>query len=326
MLNEMTETRDVVILGSGPAGYTAALYAARANLEPLVLKGLEAGGQLMLTTEVENYPGFPDAILGPELMDAMEKQAARFGAEILTQSATRLDLSERPFGVWAGDHEWRARTLIVATGASAKWLGVPGEEQLRGRGVSACATCDGFFFRDRELVVVGGGDTAMEEATFLTKFASKVTIVHRRDEFRASKIMQERALASPKISVRWNAVVEEIVGDGAVTGVRLRDVLTGAESELPTDGVFMAIGHTPNTELVKGQLALTETGYIPVEEPTTRTSVPGVFAAGDVTDVIYRQAVTAAGQGCKAAIDAERLLEAEAHERRSEPDRATIAT
>ena len=326
MLSEMTETRDVVILGSGPAGYTAALYAARANLEPLVLKGLEAGGQLMLTTEVENYPGFPDAILGPELMDAMEKQAARFGAEILAQSATRVDLSERPFGVWAGDHEWRARTLIVSTGASAKWLGVPGEEKLRGRGVSACATCDGFFFRDRELVVVGGGDTAMEEATFLTKFASTVTIVHRRDEFRASKIMQERALASPKISVVWNAVVEEILGDGAVTGVRLRDVVTGAESELATDGVFMAIGHTPNTELVKGQLDLTETGYIPVEEPTTRTNVIGVFAAGDVTDVIYRQAVTAAGQGCKAAIDAERLLEAEAHERRSEPDRASIAT
>jgi thioredoxin reductase (NADPH) len=322
----MTETRDVVILGSGPAGYTAALYAARANLAPLVLKGLEAGGQLMLTTEVENYPGFPDAILGPELMDAMEKQAARFGAEILAQSATRVDLSERPFGVWAGDHEWRARTLIVATGASAKWLGVPGEEQLRGRGVSACATCDGFFFRDRELVVVGGGDTAMEEATFLTKFASKVTIVHRRDEFRASKIMQERALASSKISVVWNAVVEEILGDGAVTGVRLRDVVTGVESELATDGVFMAIGHTPNTEIVRGQVDLTETGYIPVEEPTTRTNVLGVFAAGDVTDVIYRQAVTAAGQGCKAAIDAERLLEAEAHERRSEPDRAAVAT
>jgi thioredoxin reductase (NADPH) len=326
MLSEMTETRDVVILGSGPAGYTAALYAARANLAPLVLKGLEAGGQLMLTTEVENYPGFPDAILGPELMDAMEKQAARFGAEILAQSATRVDLSERPFGVWAGDHEWRARTLIVATGASAKWLGVPGEEQLRGRGVSACATCDGFFFRDRELVVVGGGDTAMEEATFLTKFASKVTIVHRRDEFRASKIMQERALASSKISVVWNAVVEEILGDGAVTGVRLRDVVTGVESELATDGVFMAIGHTPNTEIVRGQVDLTETGYIPVEEPTTRTNVLGVFAAGDVTDVIYRQAVTAAGQGCKAAIDAERLLEAEAHERRSQPDRAAVAT
>jgi thioredoxin reductase (NADPH) len=326
MLNEMTETRDVVILGSGPAGYTAALYAARANLAPLVLKGLEAGGQLMLTTEVENYPGFPDAILGPELMDAMEKQAARFGAEILAQSATRVDLSERPFGVWAGDHEWRARTLIVATGASARWLGVPGEEKLRGRGVSACATCDGFFFRDRELVVVGGGDTAMEEATFLTKFASKVTIVHRRDEFRASKIMQERALASPKISVVWNAVVDEVLGGDAVTGVRLRDVVTGIETELGADGVFMAIGHTPNTEIVRGQLDLTETGYIPVEEPTTRTNVVGVFAAGDVTDVIYRQAVTAAGQGCKAAIDAERLLEAEAHERRSEPDRAAVAT
>jgi thioredoxin reductase (NADPH) len=309
----MTETRDVVILGSGPAGYTAALYAARANLRPLVLKGLEAGGQLMLTTEVENYPGFPDGILGPELMDAMEKQAARFDAEIVAQSASRVDLSERPFGIWAGDQEWRARTLIVATGASAKWLGVPGEEQLRGRGVSACATCDGFFFRDRELVVVGGGDTAMEEATFLTKFASRVTIVHRRAEFRASKIMQERALANPKISVRWNSVVEEILGNGAVSGVKLRDVRTDEVAELATDGVFMAIGHTPNTELVATQVELTPAGYIVVDEPTTRTNVPGVFAAGDVTDAIYRQAVTAAGQGCKAAIDAERLLEAEGH-------------
>jgi thioredoxin reductase (NADPH) len=251
--------------------------------------------------------------MGPELMDAMEKQAARFDAEIVAQSATRVDLSERPFRVWAGDHEWRARTLIVSTGASAKWLGVPGEETLRGRGVSACATCDGFFFRDRELLVVGGGDTAMEEATFLTKFASAVTIVHRRDEFRASKIMQERALSNPKIGVIWNTVVDEILGDGAVTGARLRNVETGEVTDVRTDGVFMAIGHTPNTELLAGQLDLTSAGYVLVDEPTTRTSVPGVFAAGDVTDVIYRQAVTAAGQGCKAAIDAERFLEAEGH-------------
>jgi thioredoxin reductase (NADPH) len=309
----MTETRDVVVLGSGPAGFTAALYAARANLRPLVLKGLESGGQLMLTTDVENYPGFPDGIMGPELMEAMEKQAARFDAEIVAQSATRVDLSERPFGIWAGDHEWRARTLIISTGASAKWLGVPGEERLRGRGVSACATCDGFFFRDRELVVVGGGDTAMEEASFLTKFASKVTIVHRRDEFRASKIMQDRALANPKIDVVWNTVVDEITGNGAVNGVKLRNVNDGTVNDFATDGVFMAIGHTPNTSLFEGQLELTDGGYIVVQEPTTATSVPGVFAAGDVTDRHYRQAVTAAGQGCKAAMDAERLLQMEAH-------------
>ncbi|HSD49748.1 MAG TPA: thioredoxin-disulfide reductase [Actinomycetota bacterium] len=305
----MSEERKVVVLGSGPAGYTAALYAARANLAPLVLKGLEAGGQLMLTTEVENYPGFADGIMGPELMDAMEKQAARFDAEIVAQSATRVDLSSRPFGVWSGDQEWRARTLLVSTGASARWLGIPGEEKLRGRGVSACATCDGFFFRDRELVVVGGGDTAMEEATFLTRFASKVTIVHRRDEFRASKIMQDRALGNEKVSVIWDTVVDEILGDDAVTGVTLRHVETDETSQLPVDGVFMAIGHTPNTALLEGQVELDESGYIVVAEPRTSTSVRGVFAAGDVTDRIYRQAVTAAGQGCKAAIDAERFLE-----------------
>ena len=309
----MVEGRDTVILGSGPAGYTAALYAARANLRPLLLKGLEAGGQLMLTTDVENYPGFPDGILGPEMMDAFEKQAARFETEIVAQSVTRVDLSERPFGVWAGDLEWRAKTLILATGASARWLGVPGEEELRGRGVSACATCDGFFFRDRQLVVVGGGDTAMEEATFLTKFASAVTLVHRRDEFRASKIMQERVLSNPKVTVVWDTVAEEVLGEGAVTGVRLRNVKSDETTEFATDGVFVAIGHDPNTDLVKGQVDLTDAGYVVVQEPTTATSVPGVFAAGDVTDVTYRQAVTAAGQGCKAAIDAERYLAEQAH-------------
>ncbi len=305
----MTEERNVVILGSGPAGYTAALYSARANLSPLVLKGLEAGGQLMLTTEVENYPGFADGVMGPELMDAMEKQASRFQAEIVPLTATAVDLSSRPFGVRAGDQEWRAKTLIISTGATARWLDIPGEERLRGRGVSACATCDGFFFRDRELIVVGGGDTAMEEATFLTRFASRVTIVHRRDEFRASKIMQERALANQKIRVVWDTTLEEILGEDAVTGVRLHNVKTDETSELRTDGVFMAIGHTPNTRLFEGALELDENGYVVVDEPRTSTSIPGVFAAGDVTDRIYRQAVTAAGQGCKAAIDAERFLE-----------------
>ncbi|MFM7718121.1 MAG: thioredoxin-disulfide reductase [Actinomycetota bacterium] len=308
----MPDTRDVLILGSGPAGYTAALYTARAGLRPLVLKGLESGGQLMLTTEVENYPGFVDAILGPELMDAMEKQAARFDAEMLSATATRVDLAARPFRVEAGDQAWDARTLIVATGASARWLDVPGEARLRGRGVSACATCDGFFFRDKRLVVVGGGDTAMEEATFLTRFASHVEIVHRRDEFRASKIMQDRVLANPKISVTWNATVEEVLGENAVTGVRLRDTERGEERILETDGVFVAIGHTPNTALFEGQLDL-DGGYVVVAEPSTRTSVAGVFAAGDVTDKTYRQAITAAGQGSKAAIDAERFLEAEGH-------------
>jgi thioredoxin reductase (NADPH) len=308
----VVDERNVIILGSGPAGLTAALYAARANLKPVVLKGVDAGGQLMLTTEVENFPGFPDAVLGPELMERMEKQAGRFEAELLHQAATRVDLSERPFGVWAGDEEWRARSLIVATGASARWLGIPGEERLRGRGVSSCATCDGFFFRGQELVVVGGGDSAVEEATFLTRFATRVTIVHRRDELRASKIMQDRAFANDKIDFVWDSTVEEITGDGSVSGVRLRNLKTGDTTERETGGVFVAIGHTPNTSLVEGQIQLAN-GYIVVDEPTTRTSVEGVFAAGDVVDVTYRQAITAAGMGCKAAMDAERFLEALGH-------------
>jgi thioredoxin reductase (NADPH) len=312
MPRNVDDVRDVIVIGSGPAGFTAALYAARADLSPLALKGLDAGGQLMLTTDVENYPGFADGLLGPELMDQMEKQAARFGAEILPVHVTSVDLAERPFTVAAGDQRWRARALIVATGATARWLGVPGEEKLRGRGVSACATCDGFFFRDRELVVVGGGDTAMEEATFLTKFASKVTIVHRREEFRASKVMAARALEHPKVEVLWNTTVEEVVGDDAVIGVMLRDIPSGETRSFAADGVFVAIGHDPNTSLFAGQLELDDAGYVQVAEPRTATSVAGVFAAGDVTDRVYRQAVTAAGQGCKAAIDAERFLEEDA--------------
>jgi thioredoxin reductase (NADPH) len=302
------DIRNVIVIGSGPAGFTAALYAARADLEPLVLKGLEAGGQLMLTTDVENYPGFADGIMGPELMDQMEKQAQRFGAEILAVHVTEVDLSSRPFLVKAGDQAWRARSLIISTGATARWLGIPGEEKLRGRGVSACATCDGFFFRDRELLVVGGGDTAMEEATFLTKFASKVTIVHRRDAFRASKVMQDRVLANEKIEVLWNSVLDEILGEDAVTGAVARDVVTGETHTIAADGVFMAIGHDPTTALFRDQLPVDENGYLVVHEPSTETAVAGVFAAGDVTDHTYRQAVTAAGQGCKAAIDAERFL------------------
>jgi thioredoxin reductase (NADPH) len=306
------EERNVVIIGSGPAGYTAALYAARANLKPLVLKGIESGGQLMLTTEVENYPGFPEGILGPELMEVMEKQAARFEAEMLHQAATKVNLSQRPFRVWSGDEEFRARAVIVATGASARMLGVPGENSLLGHGVSTCATCDGFFFRGQELVVVGGGDSAMEEALFLTRFATKVTVVHRRDELRASKIMQDRAFANEKIDFVWDSEVQEVLGNGQVTGVRIRNRKTDDTSDLEAGGMFVAIGHDPNTQVFKGQLEMTE-GYITVREPTTKTSVEGVFAAGDVVDFVYRQAVTAAGMGCKAAMDAERYLEAQGH-------------
>jgi thioredoxin reductase (NADPH) len=306
------DARNVVIIGSGPAGFTAALYSARANLRPVVLKGIEAGGQLMLTTDVENYPGFPEGVLGPELMELMEKQAARFDAEMLHQGASRIDLSRRPFRIWSGDEELLARTVIIATGASAKMLGVPGEQKLLGHGVSTCATCDGFFFRGQELVVVGGGDSAMEEALFLTRFATKVTVVHRRGELRASKIMQQRAFENEKIDFVWDSVVDEVVGDGQVGGVRVKNVKTDATMDLEVGGLFVAIGHIPNTSIFEGQVDMAN-GYITVREPTTATSVDGVFAAGDVVDFTYRQAVTAAGMGCKAAIDAERFLEAEGH-------------
>lgn len=299
----------VAIVGSGPAGYTAALYAARANMNPVLFAGLQPGGQLTLTSEVENWPGEDQGIMGTELVENMRKQAERFGAEIISDVVTSVDFSSSPYKVVSGNgQEVAAHTVIIATGASAKWLGVPGEDRLQAKGVSACATCDGFFFRGKELVVVGGGDSAMEEATFLTKFATKVTIIHRSETFRASKIMFERAQKNPKISFIMNTTIEEILGAERVEGVRLKNVATGEVSEYKTDGVFMAIGHKPNTDLFAGKLTLDQKGYIVTEGKSTRTNIPGVFACGDVMDPTYRQAVTAAGSGCAAALDAERWL------------------
>jgi thioredoxin reductase (NADPH) len=307
----VTGIRDVIIIGSGPAGYTAALYAARAQLRPLVFEGaVTAGGALMNTTDVENFPGFPDGVLGPDLMDAMRKQAERFGAELVAEDVTAVDLAADPKRVIVEGDVYLARTVIIATGSRYRELGVPGEKRLAGHGVSWCATCDGFFFRDTDIAVVGGGDSALEEATFLTRFARSVTLVHRRDALRASKIMQERAFANPKISIRWNSVVTEVLGESKVSGLRLRDTVTGEESTLPASGVFVAIGHDPRSDLFTGQLSADPDGYLLVEQPSTRTAIPGVFACGDVVDRSYRQAVTAAGTGCAAALDAERYLAA----------------
>ena len=303
-----TEHRRVLIIGSGPAGYTAAIYTARAGLEPLMLAGLNFRGQLMITTDVENYPGYPEGVTGPLMMEEFQKQAERFGTEVLLEDATRVDFSERPFKVETASQAYTADAVIVATGASARWLGLESETRLQNQGVSACATCDGALFRDKPMAVVGGGDTAMEEALFLTRFATRVTLIHRRGELRASKIMQERALASDKIEFAWHSVVEEVLGDEFVTSVRLRDVRDDSTRDIDVEALFVAIGHQPNTELFKGQLEMDESDYLKVEAGTTRSSIEGVFACGDVADPVYRQAVTAAGTGCMAAIDAERWL------------------
>ena len=303
--------KKVIIIGSGPAGLTAAVYAARANLEPLVFEGSQPGGQLTITTDVENFPGFPDGIMGPELMDHMRKQAVRFGATCEYKTVTKTDFSNNPFKIWVNDDEYTADTIIISTGASARLLGLDSEKELMGYGVSACATCDGFFFKEKEVLVVGGGDSAAEEAIFLTKFASKVTIVHRRDEFRASKIMADRVLNNEKIDIMWNSAVEDIHGakDTGVTGVKIKDTISGDLRDVSCDGIFMAIGHVPNTNIFKSQIDLDEKGYITTQPDTTNTNVSGVFACGDVQDQVYRQAITAAGTGCMSAIDAERWLE-----------------
>jgi len=306
----MAKQYDVIIIGSGPAGYTAAIYASRANLTVLMFQGYQVGGQLMLTSDVENYPGFEEGILGPPMMEKFEVQARRFGTEMIPEDVTAIDFSQRPFRLTTDSGEYLARTIIISTGASAKWLGLPSEQHLQGRGVSACATCDGFFFKGKDVAVIGGGDTAMEEANFLTRYANHVTVIHRRDSLRASKIMQDRAFRNPKISFIWETDVTEVLGDDAITGLRLRNVKTGEESVLPVQGLFLAIGHEPNTGLFKGVIDMDQKGYIvPVEY--TMTNIPGVFAAGDVTDHRYRQAVTAAGDGCRAAIDLERWLESQ---------------
>ena len=310
----MNDVRDVIVIGGGPAGYTAALYAARANLEPLVIEGFNWGGQLMITSDVENYPGYADGVMGPAMMQDFRRQAERFGASFVTDDVTRVDFSQRPFRIWVGDDEYRAESVIVATGASARQLGLPSEQVLQGRGVSYCATCDAAFFRDKVVVVVGGGDSAMEEALFISRFASKVIVVHRREEFRASPIMVDRARSSEKIEFVLNKVVTEVLGDGKVTGIRLVDTVTGEESVLDADGVFVAIGHDPNTALFLDQLDHEpDTGYLITRGKSTETNIPGVFAAGDVQDHTYRQAVTAAGSGCAAALDAERWLSEQRH-------------
>ena len=309
----MDDVSNLIVIGGGPAGYTAALYAARANLEPLVIEGFNWGGQLMITSDVENYPGYADGVLGPAMMQDFRRQAERFGTTFLTDDVTRVDFSERPFRVWVGDDEYRAEAVIVATGATARQLGLESERVLQGRGVSYCATCDAAFFRDKTVVVVGGGDSAMEEASFIARFASRVIVVHRREEFRASPIMVDRARANEKIELLLNKVVEEVLGESSVTGVRLRDTVTGEESVLETDGLFVAIGHDPNTALFVEQLDHDENGYLVTRGKTTETKVAGVFAAGDVQDHVYRQAVTAAGSGCAAALDAERWLSEQRH-------------